>query len=109
MPALFQTLLLLLGFVGTRLADAGDPCAGGACPAVPDRPVVAWGAPQTLRADEVRLFARESRRPGQPGPALLETRGADAVLMVAPAPERLRALTQRARGTVVVRVVEARR
>ncbi len=102
MTEIFQTLLLLLGLIGSHVADPGEPCTAANCPAVPTRPVVAWAAPQTLRADEVRLFSRGEHRPGQANGGVLvlhvgDERGADTLgpadfLLVAPAPERLRAV-----------------
>jgi hypothetical protein len=64
MIELVHAVLTVLGFLGAQVADPGPICAGGACPEVPHRPVVAWSAPQTVRADEVRLFAHDVRRPG---------------------------------------------
>lgn len=115
MPELFQTLLILLGLVGAHYADPGDACPPGACPSVPDRAVVTWTAPQTLRADEVRLFSRGETRPGQ---RMGADRGEDGtgaerdaapgtrrgVLIVAPARDRLRtALSGHAHVEVRVR------
>jgi len=100
MTEIFQTILLLLGLLGSHVADPGEPCTSANCPAVPTRPVVALGAPQTLRADEVRLFSRGEHRPGQPRERVLVLHVGDElapgvlgppnVLLVAPASERLR-------------------
>ena len=120
MPELFQTLLILLGLLGGRVADPGDGCPSGTCPAVPERPVAALGAPQTLRADEVRLFARGDHRPGQAAGALEvlrpgaargpEVEGAPTFVIVPPAPERLRpALASRATVEVRLRRAPAQR
>ncbi|MCY2959670.1 MAG: hypothetical protein NTY35_05850 [Planctomycetota bacterium] len=108
MPELVQTLLLLLGLLGAQFAGSGDTCPGGACPAVPERPVVSWAAPQTLRADEVRLFSRGEYRPGQPGIGIEapDFDGSDRpreFLLVAPALERLRPALEH-RATVQLRL-----
>ena len=88
---LLQALLILCGYLGARVADSGNACAQGACPAVPDRPVVAWTAPQTVRADEVHLFSRAA---GQ----LEHSLERSEVLVVGPARERLTiVLTTRSR------------
>jgi len=112
MTEIFQTLLLLLGLIGSHVADPGEPCSSANCPAVPTRPVVAWAAPQTLRADEVRLFSRGERRPGQARGVELPADSSVPVdfLWVAPAPERLRsAVAPRAQVEVRLRIVGSMR
>lgn len=111
MPELLQTLLVLLGLVGAHYADPGEACPNGACPAVPDRPAVAWTAPQTLRADEVRLFSRSESRPGEhaggiPAAAAAGREGEREVWIVAPATERLRPVLA-GRARVEVRLLRA--
>lgn len=91
MPELLPILWMLLGIVGARFAGPADDCVGSDCPAVPARPVVAWTTPQSLRADEVRLFSRQERRPGQPGDVIvLELHVEREATLVAPAAVRLR-------------------
>jgi hypothetical protein len=93
MPELLPILWMLLGFVGARVAGPADDRGGSDCPAVPARPVVAWTAPQSLRADEVRLFSRQERRPSQPGDVIvLEIHVEREATVVAPAAVRLRAV-----------------
>ena len=86
--------------LGSEAVDRTELCADGACPAVPDRPVVAWTAPQTVRADEVVLF---SRGEGATRLAIAPVAGPHEreVLVIAPAGERV--------GTVLaIRVRELR-
>jgi hypothetical protein len=91
MPELIPILWMLLGLVGARFSGPADDCSGSDCPAVPARPVVAWTTPQSLRADEVRLFSRQERRPGQPGDVVvLEYRTERGTIVIEPAAVRLR-------------------
>lgn len=110
MAEVFQTLLVLLGLVVARVADPGEFACANDCPAVPVRPVVAWSAQQDVRADEVRLFSRGARRPGQPGPEFAATCPSIAVegaparfVVIGPARERL-ASALAPRAQVVVRM-----
>jgi len=94
---MLQTIFLLLGLLAGHVADPGQPCENGPCPEIPHRPVVAWTAPQSLRADEIRLWSRGERRPGQPGASVDLTwwQATHAPLVIAPAPERLLVLRLR--------------
>ncbi len=84
-------LWMFFGLVGAHVAGSGSDCGAGECAAVPNRPTVAWSVHETLRADEVRLFARGERRPGQPGHVLvLDARPDREVLVVPPAEIRVR-------------------
>jgi hypothetical protein len=89
---LLQSFLILIGLLAARIAEADAPCPG-MCAEPAARPVVAWAAPQNVRADEVRLFSRGERRPGQPAVDLAVVRMTGstprAVLVVAPAGERV--------------------
>jgi hypothetical protein len=99
MAGLFQSLLLLLGLLVGRAVQPDAPCAG-ACPDVAPSPTLAWTAEQTVPAAEARLWARAPRRPGQPGPLPEPVRrlaeGHLRVLVVLPAPERVRPAAVRA-------------
>ena len=96
---MMQTIFLLIGLFAVRATDPGDSCPTGACPEVPHRPVIAWTAPQSLRADEVGLFCRGERRPGQPGASVTLWREPHEKLVIGSARERL----------LVLRVQPARR
>lgn len=87
---------MFFGLVGAHVAGPGGDCYAGDCAAVPNRPTVAWSVNETVRADEVRLFARGERRPGQPGHVLvMEARPDRELLVVPPAEIRVRVLVQR--------------
>jgi hypothetical protein len=87
---LVQALLLLLGIAGARYVDPASGCTPGPCADVPERPVVAWIGPQTVRSDEILLFSRGARRPGQPGESALRVENGRAPWIVGPARERVR-------------------
>ncbi len=96
MAELLQTIFLVIGFLAGQAAHAGNDCPVGPCPEIPHRPVVAWTAPQSLPAGEIRLWSRGERRPGQPGATVTLSSEPRARLVVAPAAERLLVLRVRA-------------
>jgi hypothetical protein len=96
MAELLRSILLLIGLLANHVVEGGDLCPTGPCPDVPNRPVVAWTATQSPRADEITLWTRGERRPGQPGPVVRLERGPHARLVVGPATERLLVLRLRA-------------
>jgi len=90
MFVLVQALLLLAGIAAARLADTQYSCAVGPCPPIAEMPIATWSSPGPVRSDEFRLFAREERRPGQPGAAPIVFVRSDRVFFIGPASERLR-------------------